>query len=159
MTAQPHVAPADHVLSLTRVFQASREAVFRAFTDREQVKNWFGPKGFSAEIDQFEPRVGGRYRLNMIEPNGTPHWLNGRFVAIEPYERLVYTWCWEQGDLKGLETLVTVRFMAVGDATELRLEHSRMPSEGARDAHGKGWSSSFEGLMDHLQGKRRERHG
>ncbi len=155
MNTRANLASADHVLSLTRVLQASRQAVFQAFTDREQVKNWYGPKGFSAEIDQFEAKVGGRYRLNMIEPNGTPHWLNGRFIAIEPYDRLVYTWCWEQGDMKGVETLVTVTLVALGDATQLTLEHSKMPNEKARDAHGQGWASSFEGLSDHLQGKRR----
>ena len=82
MNTRANVAPADHTFTLTLVFQAPREAVFRAFIEREQVKNWFGPKGFAIEIDQFEPKVGSRYRINMIEPNGTPHWLNGRFIAI-----------------------------------------------------------------------------
>ena len=150
MTAQAEAAPSEPVLALRRVFQASREALFHAFTDPARVGQWYGPRGYTATVDRFEARPGGRYRLCMVAPDGRDHWLHGEFVTVEPYERVAFTWVWEQGDMAGLETLVTVRFVALGDATELRLEHSRLPSEGARQAHADGWTSSFDCLDDVL---------
>jgi uncharacterized protein YndB with AHSA1/START domain len=46
-------------LELTRVFQATRENVFRAWIDREALSHWWGPKGFTTEIDTFDARPGG----------------------------------------------------------------------------------------------------
>lgn len=151
MSAQPQVLTGEPVLSLRRTFQAPQDAVFRAFTDPAQVKNWFGPRGFSVTIDRYEATPGGAYRLCMTAPDGKPHWLHGSFVTVEPHERLSYTWIWEQGDMAGQETLVTIRFHARGKATEIALEHSRLPTEGSRDAHGKGWTSTFDCLEDFLK--------
>jgi uncharacterized protein YndB with AHSA1/START domain len=148
MTAKAQAALGDHMFELRRVFQASREAVFSAFTDPAQVKSWFGPRGYNATIDRYDATPGGDYRLCMVAPDGSPHWLHGRFLKVEPHERLTFTWVWEQGDMAGHETIVNIHLRAHGDATELVIEHSRLPSEGSREAHGKGWSSSFDCLDD-----------
>ena len=150
MSTQPQAMTGAHVFSLRRTFQAPRDAVFRAFTDPAQVKNWFGPRGFSAAVDRYEARPGGAYRVCMISPDGKSLWLHGSFITVEPNERLSFTWIWEQGDMAGQETLVTIRFHAHGEATEIDLEHSRLPTEGSRDAHGKGWTSTLDCLEDHL---------
>ena len=151
MTAQTDAAsPSDHVLALKRVFQASQQTLFRAFTDPAQVEKWYGPRGFSATVDRFDARPGGGYRLCMTAPDGAAHWLRGAFVAVEPYERLAFTWIWEQGEMAEHEMLVTLSFRPVGDATEVRLEHSRLPSEAAGKAHEGGWISSFECLDELL---------
>jgi hypothetical protein len=52
--------------------------------------------------------------------------------------------------MAGEETLVEVSLVALGEATELRLAHSRLPSQGSRDAHARGWLSSFDCLEEHL---------
>jgi uncharacterized protein YndB with AHSA1/START domain len=78
--------------------------------------------------------------------NGDGHWVHGEFQEISPHDFLAMTWTWEGGDLAGHEMLVSVSFTAVGEATEVRLVHSRLPSEGAVAAHRDGWSSSFECL-------------
>lgn len=140
----------DCGLEMRRVFQARRETVFRAWTDRDELANWWGPKGFTAHIDTFDPKPGGAYRIDMRSPEGESHWLHGKFRAVEPHERLVLTWIWEQGAMAGHEMLVTVEFTALDDATELRLRHERLPSEAAREAHNEGWSGSFECLTDCL---------
>ncbi len=53
--------------------------------------------------------------------------------------------------MAGRETLVAIGFRSVGTATEIDLKHSRLPSEGSREAHGKGWTSTFDCLDDHLK--------
>ncbi len=148
MNLEAKAAPADHVLTLSRVFQAPREAVFRAFTDPAQVKNWFGPRGFSADVDRYDARPGGTYRMCMISPDGNALWLHGTFLMVEPHDRLSFTWIWEQGDMAGKETLVTIGFRSVGQTTEIALRHDRLPSEASREAHGKGWISTLDCLED-----------
>lgn len=148
MMAELQGTPATHLLSMRRTFEAPREAVFRAFIDPAKVQQWYGPRGFTIEIDRFDARVGGSYRLCMVAPDAKRHWLRGEFLVVQPHEHLVFTWIWEQGDNAGLETLVSVRLAAKGDATELALDHSRLPSESSAKAHEGGWVSSLECLAE-----------
>ena len=56
-------------LELTRVFQATRENVFRAWIDKEELQHWWGPKGFKIEVEKFDARPGDAYRLCMRAPD------------------------------------------------------------------------------------------
>lgn len=145
-------AAANLTLEINRVFQARQENVFRAWIDEDEFKHWWGPKGMTAHIDTFDATPGGTYRVDMRSPAGDSHWLHGEFKEISPHDRLVMTWIWEQGDLADLEMLVTVEFTAIEDATEVKLTHAKLPSEGARAAHSEGWTSSLECLDEHFQG-------
>ena len=82
----------------------------------------------------------------MQMPNGNAHNLSGVFREVVRPEKLVYTWIWGQGDLEGLETLVTLEFADRGKATEVRLTHEMLPTETACELHNDGWSSSFDCL-------------
>jgi uncharacterized protein YndB with AHSA1/START domain len=141
-------ATSDSVLRLSRTFRAARERVFGAFTDVKQLKQWWGPKGFSLPEAELDARPGGRYRLHMLSPEGNSYVLSGAFVELRPPERMVYTWVWEQGDNAGVEMLVTLEFRDLGGATELIVTHERLPSVAARDAHAGGWSSSLDRLEE-----------
>jgi uncharacterized protein YndB with AHSA1/START domain len=65
-TAAP--AAASRELVISRVFDAPRELVYRAFTDPGQLAQWFGPVGYSVPRDSIEidPRAGGRERFVMV---------------------------------------------------------------------------------------------
>ena len=139
-------------LELSRVFQAKRENVFRAWIDPDELKPWWGPKGFNTEIDTFNATPGGAYRVCMRAPDGSEHWLHGEFKEVSPHDFLSMSWIWEAGDMAGHEMLVTITFTAVGDATEIKLVHSNLPSEGAVTAHSEGWTSSFECCDETLAG-------
>ncbi len=52
-------------LRLTRTFAAPREKVFRAWTDPEELKKWFGPVGYATPMAEVDLRVGGKYQLGM----------------------------------------------------------------------------------------------
>ena len=58
-------APADRVLVVTRVFDAPRSVVFKAWTDREHLAHWFGPRGFELTFCKMDLRPGGSYRFGM----------------------------------------------------------------------------------------------
>lgn len=62
--ANPKTSPAT-TLRVARSFAAPREKVFRAWTDPEELKKWFGPVGYSTLIAEVDLRVGGKYRLGM----------------------------------------------------------------------------------------------
>ncbi|MBI3127030.1 MAG: SRPBCC domain-containing protein [Candidatus Tectomicrobia bacterium] len=146
-------ARALHTLRLVRTFEAPRERVFRAWTDPEALKEWYGPDGWSTPSAEVDLRAGGGYRITMKGPEGEEIRLSGTFREVRPPERLVYTWNWEKFhlDLGGLgETLVTVEFHERGGATELILTHERFPRAETRDLHGGGWASTLDCLAEYL---------
>jgi len=133
-------------LNLRRIFKAPRKRVFRAWTDPEELKKWWGPEGYATPSAEVDLRVGGKYRLGMRKlPDGEIFYLSGIYREVRPPERLVYTWRWEAQPEHG-ETLVTVEFREVGDSTEVVLTHERFPTETARDDHNRGWSGCLDRL-------------
>ena len=139
------------VLELRRTYSVPRERVFRAWTDPEQVKKWFGPQGCTCPEAELDLRPGGRYRFVLEEPDGR-HVVVGKYVEISAPERLVFTWKWEHGPQDSPETLVTVEFMPKGDGTEMVLTHERFPAADVRDLHNEGWTSSLKCLDEALAG-------
>lgn len=73
----------------TRVFDAPRETVFEAWTDPEQLKLWWGPRGFTNTFEICEIKPGGVWRFVMHGPDGRNHPSECRFVEITHPERLV----------------------------------------------------------------------
>ena len=140
------------VLRLTRTFQAPRESVFDAFTKPDELAKWWGPKGMTTPVAEIDFRTGGAYRFDMAAPDGNIHRLTGVFREVRRPEKLVYTWIWEQGDMAGVESLVTIEFADRGAATELTLTNELLPSERACALHEQGWTSSFECLDESLAG-------
>lgn len=72
----------------TRRFKAPREALFKAWTDPEQMTKWWGPNGFDSTCD-VDVRKGGAYRIVMRSPDGTEYPITGRFLEVEAPQRLV----------------------------------------------------------------------
>ena len=75
-------------LELTRVLPAARSGVFGAFIDPLQLAKWWGPEGFTTPSLEFQPRVGGRYRIEMQPPEGDRFYLAGEFRELDPPARL-----------------------------------------------------------------------
>ena len=141
---------AEPALTLSRSFKASLERVYGAFAKQEHLAQWFGPQGCTIEDCDWRPQVGRPWRLVMVHADGDANPVGGVFREVLPRERLVLTWTWENTEYAGLETLVTIEFKALGDLTEVTLTHEWLLDERARDCHGKGWTSSFESLAEHL---------
>ncbi|MFA6239944.1 MAG: SRPBCC domain-containing protein, partial [Candidatus Hydrogenedentales bacterium] len=80
---------ADGVLVIARVFDAPREMVWKAWTEPEQVKQWWGPEMFSAPVCTSDFRVGGKYLYCMRSPEGQDFWSTGTYEEIVPMERIV----------------------------------------------------------------------
>lgn len=104
----------DREIVLSRVFDAPRELVFRAWTEQEHFAKWFGPRGFSTTIREADVRVGGRLRFDMRAPDGKV-WDNRIvFLEIESPARLVYDHGADKDDDPG-RFRVTVTFEEQSD--------------------------------------------
>ena len=157
MASAPSVAPS---LKIKRVFQAPREKVFAAWTEKEQLEKWMCKPhpGMATTYTRFDVREGGSHALECRLPNGQV-WVNhGKYKTVKPPEKLVFTWEWERFDgtrnkVGGMTgTLVTVDFFERGAATEAVLVHEMFPSEQESDAHNTGWGLTFDLLEKALAG-------
>jgi uncharacterized protein YndB with AHSA1/START domain len=113
-----------------------------------------GPKGFTTVSAEMDVRVGGAWRRRMRSPEGSEHISRGVYREIVRPERLVFTFCWEQGGAPGHgpETVVTLTFADLGDGrTEFVLRQEGFATVAGRDDHQRGWSGALDRLADHLQ--------
>ena len=76
---------------ITRVFDAPRELVWKAWTEPEYVMQWWGPKGWTSPACEIDFRGGGRYLCCMRSPDGYEGWTAGEYRQIVPYEKIVST--------------------------------------------------------------------
>jgi uncharacterized protein YndB with AHSA1/START domain len=144
--------PADRVLVITRVFDAPRELVFKAWTDPKHLVQWMGPRGFRSTIEHSDPRPGGRYRIHMRGPEGDDHWSQGVFREIREPERLVMAGSWAdaQGSPTTPETLLTLTFEEQEGKTKLTLHQAVFESASACEEHRGGWNSTLDRLAEYL---------
>ena len=158
MNAHAEIEPQDRVLVITRRFDASRQAVFAAWTDERKIAEWWGPRGFAIISCRADVRNGGKWRVETRSPEGGEHHAEGIYREVTPPERLVFTMAWdgsEDGE-PGRETLVDVNFAEDGAGTRMTFRQAVFSSRDARDSHDQGWSSAFELLDSYLAGQERK---
>ena len=153
--------PDDATLILKRILNAPPELVFRAWTTPEHIQQWMRPEpGMVVPSAKMDLRVGGKFRIQMKNPDGEFFTAAGEFREVKAPERLVYTWDWEKdgsgpdfGELEGKASLITVEFHRRGKQTEFVMTHSRFASVESRDNHGRGWSAAIESLAMFVESK------
>lgn len=150
-------------LVISRVFDAPRELVWKAWTDCTYVTRWWGPKGFTAPFCKNDIRVGGKSLYAMRAPmgkevwSGKTIWSTGIYREVVPSKRIVTTdsFADEMGNVVPatqygmnpdfpLELLVTVTFEDYEGKTQLTLHHVGFPSEADRDGAREGWNESLD---------------
>ena len=153
--------PDDATLIIKRILNASPEKAFKVWTTAEHIQQWMKPDPAmvvpSASMDL---RVGGKFRIQMKNPDGEFFTAAGVFREVKAPEKLVYTWDWEKdgggpefGELEGKESLITVEFLKRGDKTEFVMTHSRFATVESRDNHGKGWTTGVDSFVKFVEGK------
>jgi uncharacterized protein YndB with AHSA1/START domain len=135
-------------LDLKRVLPAPRPVVFRACTEPGELAKWWGPNGFTAPSVDFDPRVGGSYRIAMQPPDGDLFYLSGEFREVDPPARLVYTFRWEDPDPDDQETVVTLSLLDLGESTELVLSQGPFVTEARLALHRAGWTDGLGRLEE-----------
>jgi uncharacterized protein YndB with AHSA1/START domain len=159
----PATEPAEPVLVLTRVFDAPRELVWKAWTEPEHFVRWWGPKGFTVPFCKIDLRPGGVMHFCMRSPEGRDFWNKGVFREVVEPERIVSTdtFADEEGNLiepahYGMspdwpsETLLTVTFVEHEGKTKLSLRHEVPESVAERNGARQGWTETLDRLAEYL---------
>lgn len=144
-------ASSERELIITRVIDAPRALVYRAWTQPEHLARWWGPQGFTTIHCEMDPRVGGAYRFGMRSPQGTDYWKRGVFRELREPERIVFTFAWENADgTLRHELLTTITLDEQDDGTRLTLQQTGFDTTEWRDDHHQGWSSTLERLAKYI---------
>ncbi|MDD4858927.1 MAG: SRPBCC domain-containing protein [Dehalococcoidales bacterium] len=150
-------------LTITRSFDAPPAVVWKAWTEPEQIKRWWGPKNYTAPVAQIDFRVGGKYIYCMRSPEGKDYWSGGVIKEIVPMKRITLTDSFtdDKGNIVPatyygmspdfpLELQLIVTFEGNTGKTVLTLKYPSFPLtdiDGART----GWNESLDKLAEILK--------
>jgi uncharacterized protein YndB with AHSA1/START domain len=112
----------EREIVITRLFDAPPEVVFEAWTNPEQMAQWWGPEGFTNPVCELDVRVGGDWRMVMRAPDGAMYLCRGVYLEIVVPERLVFTnIAVDDEGTPVLDCLTTVMFEEEAGTTRLTL--------------------------------------
>ena len=150
-------------ITIKRTFNLPLDTVWKAWTEPESAKKWWGPKEYTCPYCSIDFKVGGKYLNAMKGPDGKEIWSTGTYKEIIPQKKIVYTDSF--ADSKGnivdaafykmpgewaMELMVTLAFEEVGGKTNMTLQHAGLPVE-ISDECIKGWQSSFDKLESNVK--------
>jgi uncharacterized protein YndB with AHSA1/START domain len=118
--ATSDASTADREIMIERTVNAPRELVWRAWTEADQIKAWWGPNGFTTTIHEMDVTVGGVWRFMMHGPDGTDYPNKVVYREIVKPERLVYDHT-DDRDPPSHQFQTTVTFAAQGRKTMVTL--------------------------------------
>ena len=152
VTIAAETKPAEREITITRVFDAPRVLVFKAWTDADQLAQWWGPKGFTNPVCEIDVRVGGAIRIHMRSPDGNVYPMKGEFREIVAPERIVFTNI--AVDAAGnpiIEGLTTVTFAEHGGKTTMTLHTRGRAMVDYAVAYLQGMEMGWTGSIDKLE--------
>ncbi len=136
----PPMSQNNTTLVVRRSFNASRQRVFRAWTEPKALESWLKPGGLTIRVSSLDLRIGGSFRFELA--NGTA--IFGTYLHIAPPEKLVFTWL---GDaIQGQKTTVMLDFLDRGVGTEVVLTHEGLHTPDIYAMFESGWSSLLDTL-------------
>jgi uncharacterized protein YndB with AHSA1/START domain len=136
-------------LRLERTFDAPAAEVFDAWTNPEVLRRWWAANpAWRTPLAEVDLRIGGEYRISMEDPqDGSVHTVRGQYSEVRRPERLVYSWCWEEGTGEtGHVSTVAVDFVGDGERTTVVVEHSGFETPKSAEQHRHGWEGCLENL-------------
>ena len=148
-------------LTITRLIDAPRAIVWRAWTDPEIVTKWWGPKGVTTPTCEVDARKGGKINIVMLAGKelgdfaGKKWPMEGRFEEVAPQDRLVFTAnALDDGSQTMLETRTTVTFAEEQGKTKLTVHIMLTRSSDTPQAKfaiqgmEMGWGQSLDKLVE-----------
>ena len=150
-------------LVITRVIDAPRDLVFKAWTGPAQLMRWWGPKGFTTPSVTIDLRIGDVFHYCMRSPEGQDYWGIGLYREIVPPERIVYTDAFAdaEGDRvlpshygmsasQPAESLVTVTLTEQQRKTTVTVRQTVLDVVEERTGMEQGWTEMLERLADEV---------
>ena len=150
-------------ISINRTFNLPVSAVWKAWTDPETCKKWWGPKNYTCPGCTIDLKVGGKYFSSMKDKkDGKITYGIGTYKEIVPNKKLVLTDSFAnskgepitaaEAGMPGewpMESLITVEFKENDGKTDFSLKHEGLPSEIYDDCID-GWQQSFDKLEENI---------
>jgi len=134
-----------------RTFSADRDRVFNAWTDTNELKNWFFPEeGYTVLFAEINLRKNTRYRIAMKDKGGNTQLFGGIIKQLVVPKKLSYTWAVNGGGTQQVKTFVSIDFAEKGSQTEVNLIHENFTDEQTRENYEKLWNSMFDQLAKYL---------
>lgn len=154
-------APTSTVVS--RVVNAPREAVYRAFLDQDALAAWLPPDSMRGVVHAFDAREGGTFHMSLLYPegDGSPRGktsrrtdtFRGRFVELIPCERIVWATGFESADPSFAgEMIVRWTLAPVGGGTRITVLCENIPPGIRPQDNEAGCRSTLEKLASFLDG-------
>jgi uncharacterized protein YndB with AHSA1/START domain len=141
----PVAANGQHVM-ITRIYEAPRQRLFRAWTDPDDVAAWYGPEDFDTprERIRIDPRVGGRYELTMVQRSSGAEYTVG-YTIVELVEPELIVLRSDPMPEVGMHqpTITRVELQDLGGRTRMTLTDGPYPESRHAEA---GWSAAFDKL-------------
>lgn len=143
-------------LTIVRTFNAPKELVWKAFTEPEHIKKWWGPKEYTSPDCTMDFSIGGKYLTSMMDAQGNKIWSTGVYKEIIPYEKIVCSDSFADekgnvvsGDHYGMpgmpkEFTITIKLEEENGKTKLTLVHAGMPAGEMQKGANAGWNSSLD---------------
>ncbi len=124
--------PGEPTITVQRFFAARRELVYRAVTEGEYLRRWWGPRRLETVACDVDLRVGGSWRIVHRAPDGAEFAFHGKLLELDPPRRRVGTWVYEGApEYEAVETL-ELEPVAGGTLLTSTMVH---PSVEVRDMH------------------------
>jgi uncharacterized protein YndB with AHSA1/START domain len=151
-------------LKLTRTIDASAELLYKAWTDEQMVKEWWGPEGVFIPVCEVDPRPGGKIHIvmeageSMGEYKGTKWPMTGEFVELDEPKKITFTANAVTDGKEVLQHRTTVTFDPVDGKTKMTVHvvvTKVLPgSEYAIAGMEQGWNSQFDKLVKFVTAKK-----
>ncbi len=133
-------------VSLHRVFTATPEKVYRAFTEPDALASWLPPYGYLAIVHNMDVKVGGTYKMSFTNfSTRNAQYFGGEYLEIKPNEFLKYTDKFDDPNLPG-EMITTIRLKKVSCGTEINITQEGIPAAIPAEMCYLGWQESLEKL-------------
>lgn len=137
---------ANNMVKLHRVFTASPEKVYKAFTDADAMASWLPPYGFVCKVHHMDVKVGGTYKMSFINfTTGSSHSFGGEYLEMIANERLTYTDQFDDPNLPG-KMITTIELKKVMCGTELFATQEGIPEAIPAEMCYLGWQESLDKL-------------
>lgn len=136
----------NNKVTLHRVFTASPEKVFKAFTDADAMASWLPPYGFVCKVHSMDVQIGGKYKMSFTNfGTGRSHSFGGEYLEIIPNELLKYTDEFDDANLPG-QMITTIVLRKVLCGTEITATQEGIPDAIPTEMCYLGWQESLEKL-------------
>jgi uncharacterized protein YndB with AHSA1/START domain len=141
-------------LVISRLIDAPREAIYKAWTTPELLTQWWAPKPWTTPKIDIEPRSGGRFNFTMADPDGKEYPNEGMLLEVVPNEKLVFSDAfkggWEPSPDPFMVAIITLEDEGGKTRYTARVLHWTVDAKERHEAMGfyQGWGQCLDQLSE-----------